>query len=242
MAGQSRRSAGVRCGWLAIAIAFLAGCSTNVRLKDTRLPDALVEPYPLTVGLRFGKDIEAFSYEETLPAGGKYTIDLGRASALMFRSTLDDMFAAVVAVPSGDAPPEGIDLLIEPSLVALEFAVPAQTVTKDYAVWIRYQVKVYDADGKLQADYPMSAYGKAARESMMGGTQDALQSAASLAIRDAAVLLLTGFERDAKLSTRQLAGLAAADTPTGTTAETPPKPEPPVDAVASPADNAEKFL
>lgn len=241
MAGQSRRSAHVRSGWLVIGLALLAGCSTNVRLKDTRLPDALVEPYPLTVALRFGKDIEAFAYEETLPTGGKYTIDLGRASALMFRSTLEDMFAGVVPVPAGERPPEGVDLLIEPSLVALEFAVPAQTVTKDFAVWIRYQVKVYDAEGNPQADYALSAYGKAARESMMGGTQDALQSAASLAIRDAAVLLLTGFEREAKLSTRQLAGLAAAETPAAT-AETPPKTEPPADAVASPAENAEKFL
>lgn len=242
MAGQSRRIARVLSGLLAVALALVAGCSTSVRLKDTRLPDALVEPYPLTVALRFGKDIESFSYEETLPTGGAYTIDLGRASALMFRATLEDMFASVVPVPAGERPPDGVDLLIEPSLVALEFAVPAQTVTKDFAVWIRYQVQVYDAEGKPQADYALSAYGKAARESMMGGTQAALQSAASLAIRDAAVLLLTGFEREAKLSTRQLAGLAAAQTPAGTTAETPPKTDPPVDATASPAKNAEKFL
>lgn len=209
----------------AATLGLLAGCGTTVKLNNMQLPDALVEPFPLTAAVRFGKDVESFLYEETLPTGGTYKIDLGRSSALMFSETLDDMFARVVPVAPGTAPPEGIDLLIEPSLVALEFAIPAQTVTKDYAVWIRYQIRVYNSDGTLQAEYPLSAYGKAARESIMSGTETALRSAASLAVRDAAVLLLTDFERQAALGKHQLAGRAVAQQPSEPTgAEVPPKP------------------
>lgn len=242
MAG-SMRLIRIRTGTMIALVWLLAGCSTAVKLPETRLPAALVEPYPLTVALRYGEDIESYVYTEKLPSGGNYSIDLGRASAIMFESTFGDMFERVVSVPPGTMPPEGIDLLVEPSLVALEFALPAQTVTKDYAVWIRYQMKVYDAKGQLQADYFLSAYGKAARESIMLGTESALRSATGLAIRDAAVLLLTGFERESDLAKHQLAGLAAARQPTvsvGT--ETPPKPEEAPATQPQPAENAEKFL
>lgn len=240
MAGSTRLTR-FRAGTMFALAGLLAGCGTTVKIAESPLPDALVEPFPLTVAVRYGEGIESFVHSETLPTGGEYRIDLGRASAKMFDTTLDDMFTRVVPVPPGAQPPDGIDLLVEPSLVALEFALPAQTVTDDYAVWIRYQIKVYDAQGQLQADYALSAYGKAARESMMGGTESALKSAASLAIRDAAVLLLTRFEHEAQLGKRQLAGLAAARTPTVGN-ETPPKPEAPPAAEAPPADKAEKFL
>ena len=90
MAGSLRFS---RIGAMGAAAVFvlLSGCGTTVKLADTRLPDALVEPLPLTAGLRLGENIESFVYEETLPTGGTYTIDLGRASALMFGDTLEDM-------------------------------------------------------------------------------------------------------------------------------------------------------
>jgi hypothetical protein len=230
-------------GMVLALVGLLTGCGTSVKLAESRLPDALVEPYPLTVALRYGENIESFVYTETLPTGGDYRIDLGRASARMFDTTLADMFSGVVHLGPGAMPPEGIDLLVEPSLVALEFALPAQTVTKDYAVWIRYQIKVYDAEGQLQADYPLSAYGKAARESIMGGTESALRSATSLAIRDAAVLMLTGFERESRLAQRQLAGLAVAGQPAVSVGnDTPTKPEAPPAADPQPAENAEKFL
>lgn len=242
MAG-SMRLIRIRMGMMIALLGLLTGCSTAVKLPESRLPDALVEPYPLTVALRYGKDIESFVYTETLPSGGDYSIDLGRASARMFEATFGDMFTGVVGVEAGTRPPEGIDLLVEPSLIALEFALPAQTVTKDYAVWIRYQLKVYDAQGQLQADYFLSAYGKAARESIMGGTESALRSATSLAIRDAAVLLLTGFERESDMAKRQLAGLATAQQPTVSVGnDTPPKPEAPPAAETPPTDNAEKLL
>ena len=182
---------------LALILLSVAGCSTTVKMTPEPLPKALVEPYPLTAALRFGDSIEKFVYEETLPGGAKYTIDLGAASAKMFRATLKDMFSSVVDVPSGTRPPDGVDLLVEPSLLALEFALPSQTVTKDYAVWIKYRVKVYDDEG---------------------GQESALTSAASLALRDAAVLLLTRFEKETALSERQLAQLGVAELPVATDA------------------------
>ncbi|MEM1440074.1 MAG: hypothetical protein AAF545_00740 [Pseudomonadota bacterium] len=242
MAGSLRLSR-LKAVLATASMGLLAGCGTTVVLDNMQLPEALVEPYPLTAAVRFGKDVESFVYEETLPSGGTYTIDLGRASALMFTETLKDMFADVVPVTPDTLVPEGIDLLVEPSLVALEFAIPAQTVTKDYAVWIRYQIRVYDSEGVLQAEYPLSAYGKAARESLMGGTESALRSAASLAIRDAAVLMLLGFEREAALAKNQLAGLAVAQQPPAPLgAETPPKPATTPEQAPAPTDDAEKFL
>ena len=130
MAGSLRFS---RIGAMCAAAVFvlLSGCGTTVKLADTRLPDALVEPLPLTAGLRLGENIESFVYEETLPTGGTYTIDLGRASALMFGDTLEDMFAGLVRVDAGAVPPEGIDLLIESSRsVAAAMSPPADSTSR----------------------------------------------------------------------------------------------------------------
>lgn len=243
---------GRRISWLpwlsvGVALTMLSGCGVNVRLADMPMPDAAVEPYPLTAGLRFGDNIEAFTYEETLPSGATYTIDLGNASAQVFIETFEDMFERIVVVPPGEDPPPGLDLLVQPSLVALEFATPAQTVTEDYAVWIRYKIQVYDGAGKEQALYSLSAYGKSLRESAMGGSKAALSSAAEQALRDAGVLLLTRFDKDAGLADRQLADLMAPEIPpllAEPLAETPSAPPSETESSesASASPTVEKFL
>ncbi|MEM9172789.1 MAG: hypothetical protein AAGA84_08805 [Pseudomonadota bacterium] len=181
----------------------VSGCGASIKLKNDPLPEALVEQWPLTVAVRYDETVRNFVHTEKLATNEKFQIDLGSASQQMFADTLGDMFAEVIEVTDG-APVPSVDLLIEPSVTALEFAIPSQTVTNDFAVWIKYAVKVYDTTGKLQADFPVPAYGKAASESMLGGNRAGLTAATRLALRDASTLLLTRFDVDAGMRGRQL--------------------------------------
>ncbi|MEO0576874.1 MAG: hypothetical protein AAF004_15560 [Pseudomonadota bacterium] len=190
-----------------LTLCLLQGCVTSVTMNATDLPDALVEKWPLTVAVRYDSSLRNFIHEEKLATGERYTIDLGPASQQMFASSFNDMFDSVIEIPANAARIPEVDLLIDASVSALEFVTPAQTVTKDYAVWIKYQVKVYNSQGQLQAEYPVSAYGKSSRGALMNNSRASLGVAAELALRDASVLLLTRFDIDAGLRGRQLPAL-----------------------------------
>ncbi|MEL6869733.1 MAG: hypothetical protein AAFO81_08030 [Pseudomonadota bacterium] len=213
---------------VAIAIA-LQGCATSVRMKPTELPDALVDQWPLTAAVRYDESLVNFVYEEKLASGERYSIDLGPASQQMFRAALGQMFETVIEVEPDATNIPPVDLLIDASVAALEFVTPSQTVTKDYAVWIKFNVRVFDNTGKVQAEYPLSAYGKSGRNNFMTNGEASLRQATELALRDGAVLLLTRFDVDGGLRGRQLPKVArVANAPLPTPAvpvATEPTPE-----------------
>ncbi|MEL7312852.1 MAG: hypothetical protein AAFN07_15155 [Pseudomonadota bacterium] len=182
---------------------LLTGCGTAIKVRSAVMPDAAVVQLPLTAAVRLNESITDFSYEEKLAIGGTYSINLGDASATMLTTTFDDLFQNVVLL-EGEAATADADIVIEPTLSALEFVVPSQTISSDYAIWMKYQIKVFDSSGKLQADYLIPAYGKAPKDSVLGGAKAALSVAADRALRDASTVLLTRFVADAKLSGNQL--------------------------------------
>ena len=99
-----------------------------------------------------------------------------------------------------------MDALIEPSIDAFEFSVPNQTKTDAFAVWIRYRLKVYNSEGTVVANWPVSAYGK----SQSGGGKDALRRAAVLAMRDAAALMIMKLDDETGISARSGSASAAS--------------------------------
>ena len=198
---------------IALAVLGLSACSTSVQMQPKRLPQALVEPLPMVAAVRITDSIAAFDYDEDLPTGEKIRINFGASSKTMFLDAFGDLFVECIELSQGVSVPANIDILIEPSVVAFEVALPSQSVNEDYTVWIRYDIKVYDKQGGVQAQYQLSAYGKAAGGFRPGDRKRGLTIAARRALRDAAVLLLTRFEKDAQL------GIASApsETPVETT-------------------------
>ncbi|MFK8053303.1 MAG: hypothetical protein AB8F65_10050 [Woeseiaceae bacterium] len=180
-----------------------------------------------------------------MPTGESYRIDIGEATQSMLMETFQNMFEGTAFLKSGEPIPRVVDLLIEPSIQALEFALPSQTVTKDYAVWMKFAMKVYDSNGKIQREFPVSAYGKATAESIITGQGTALQSAATRALRDASVLLLTKFAEKSELSAAQL-GLADIATLPVAEQNSPSPPsqesEPELESGQDSANAGEQFL
>ena len=145
------------------------------------------------------ENFESFVHEEEVLGREQWTIDLGRSNAVFFAQLFGYMFETVTVVSEADDPSiMPFDALIEPSIDEFEFSVPNQTKTNDFAVWIRYRIKVYDRDGKLVVNWPVSAYGKS-QTTVMGG-KDALQRAAILAMRDAAALMIIKFDEPTLIS------------------------------------------
>ena len=184
---------------LAIVVATLSGCSTQVRLEDPTIPDPLIDKMPLSVAARFPETFEHFVHEEQVIGKKKWTIDLGRSNSMLFEKLFGSMFSEFKVIPPTAEPGNlGIDALIEPSIDAFEFSVPNQSQTDAFAVWIRYRIKIFDGEGNQVANWPISAYGKSLSKGI--GNDDALRRAAVLAMRDAAALIILQMDKATGIS------------------------------------------
>lgn len=153
----------------------------------------------MSVGLRMPENFEGFKHKEKVLGREIWQIDLGRSNAVFFEQLSGHMFEQVTVLSAGDDPSVlRLDAVIEPSIDAFEFAVPDQTKTDAFAVWIKYRIKVFDRAGDLVANFPLSAYGKSLTTTM--GGSEALQRAAVLAMRDAAALMIIKFGDPALVS------------------------------------------
>lgn len=154
---------------------------------------------PLTVAARFPDSFNNFVHEEQVIGKEKWTIDLGQSNRLLFTKLFGSMFSDFSVInQETDARDLPIDALIEPSIDAFEFSVPSQSQTDDFAVWIRYRIKIYDSSGTQIANWPIAAYGKS-QTTTFGGSE-ALQRAAVLAMRDAAALIILQMDKATGIS------------------------------------------
>ena len=178
---------------------LVSGCGSSVTLKTPTIPEPLLEQIPMSVGLRMPENFEHFVHQEKVYGREEWSIDLGRSNAALFEQLLAHMFAGVKVLGPDDNPQLlPLDALIEPSIDAFEFSTPEQSNTDAFAVWIRYRMKVYDREGKLVSNWPVSAYGKSLTTTM--NSSAALQRAAILAMRDAAALMIMKFDNVTRIS------------------------------------------
>lgn len=178
---------------------LISGCGSSVKFETPTIPAPLLEQIPISVGLRMPENFEHFVHEEKVYGSEEWSIDLGRSNAALFEQLFGHMFATVTVLgPEDDPHLLPLDALIEPSIDAFEFSTPVQSNTEAFAVWIRYRLKVYDRDGQLVSNWPVSAYGKS-QTTAMGGS-DALERAAILAMRDAAALMIMKFDNETRIS------------------------------------------
>ena len=191
-------------GWrktfsVALLIAVVSGCSTQVSVQDPRIPDPLISALPLSIGVRYPQSFDHFVHEEQVIGKEKWQIDLGASNKMLFNKLFNAMFTDVTLVAeSADPATLGLDALIEPSIDAFEFSVPEQSQTDSFAVWIRYRIKIFDRNGTQIENWPISAYGKS-QTSTFGGDA-ALRRAAVLAMRDAAALIIMQMDKSTGIS------------------------------------------
>ena len=197
------------------AALILAGCGgAAVQLHNPTIPEPLIDQLPLRVAARYPDVFDNFVHEEQVIGKEKWSIDLGQSNRLLFTQLFTSMFTDFTVIDAETDPRDmAIDALIEPSIDAFEFSVPSQSQTDDFAVWIRYRIKIYDDEGVQIANWPIAAYGKSLTTTFGGDA--ALQRAAVLAMRDAAALIILQMDRATGIS--KLSEARASQAP-----ETPP--------------------
>jgi len=191
-----------------VAVVYLlAGCAQSVEVK-TDFPEPLVETLPLQVGLRYSEEFLQYRYAEDLPDDVTWSFSIGESNRKLFDRIFNRLMARAVEVGEGD-PLDGLDAVIEPSVVALEFSLPRQSRSDQYAVWIRYMLRVVSTDGELISELPISAYGQSDSKLLKG--DDSMRQATIRAMRDAAVSIIVGFPADERIR-QALLKTSAAET------------------------------
>ncbi len=183
----------------ALAITLGACGGSQVKLVDPTIPEPLIDKLPLSVAARYPENFAHFVHEEVVIGKEKWSIDLGRANELLFTQVFGAMFTDYRVIQQETNPRDlSIDAFIEPTIDAFEFSVPSQSQTEEFAVWIRYRIKIFDNQGSEIANWPISAYGKS--QTTTFGSDEALRRAAVLAMRDAAALVILQMDKATGIS------------------------------------------
>ncbi len=177
---------------------MVGGCSKEV-VVETTFPDPVVPSLGLAAGVHYAEALRNYDYTEDLPNDVEWSFTLGEANVKMFNRALGALFVNLTTVdqPGGTgAPFDGLDLVVEPTIDAFEFSLPRQSRSDQYAVWIRYNLAIYEPDGQLITKWPVSAYGQADSRLLRGG--GAMEAAVVRAMRDAIANIVIGLPKEPK--------------------------------------------
>ncbi len=197
LAGPSRNSYLLGAVRLALGLCLLAtvtGCSQSVKIKvDTEVPVPTVSKIALTLGVFYDPALRTYAYTENSEDRPDWKIESGDSQIALFDRILPSMFQAVTpaAATTGIS---GVAGVFAPRVAEMQFALPTETKTEIYEAWIKYQMQLYDGDGQLVAEWPVTGYGKA-ETAMLKSKDDGISTAINLAMRDAGAKLALGFEQ-----------------------------------------------
>ena len=176
---------GVR-GKVIFALMFsstLLSCqSIDVEL-DSEFPVPQVERLPIEVGIIFSEELVDYTYAEEIDGLGQLKIKLGKTPFDLLKSLGAGVFSDYQMVTSV-ALDDGYDGYLQAQISGFQIAMPRQTRTDYYEVWMRFNFVFLDPGGNAISEWVLPSYGKA-NEADYRTKERALEAAARSACRDA---------------------------------------------------------
>lgn len=189
--GMRGRIGGLRPWLLAGAgVALLAGCGPTRLAVKGDIPPLLIEPLPLSMGVRIPKSFAEYVQKEKV-SDNQWEIDLGAAQATAIGRVMKAMFRRTVmlgeqaAGQGGAASVSGLNGIIETNLDSYVYLLPstAPGASTFYSATIGFKVNLESPDGTVLGSWVYEGYGSAPERGLSPADGVALVSA--LAIRDA---------------------------------------------------------
>lgn len=175
----------------------LSGCSTSVVVKSD-IPSPLVERLPINGAIRYTDEFRNYVYSEEEKKRTLKKLDFTDAQITMF----DRIFGSLVTLVPIDEPNR--QLVIEPEILDLQYTAPKETKLNQYEIWIKYRIRLVDANENKIADWIIKGYGKTPT-ALLGSASSGFNAAANIALRDVGAQLAIGFGRQSKI--RALTGV-----------------------------------
>lgn len=173
-------------------LTILVGCKSTLEV-DGHFPSPVINQLPLTMGVMYLPEFKSYRYVEKNDKRNEWEISIGSAQVELFDTVLPAMFKKIISV-SDITPNQGepVDLFFAPTIEEFQYNIPAETKVNMFEVWMKYNMKVYDAQGQLVADWILTAYGKTP-SAFMKSEESALNEALVIALRDAGAGLALKF-------------------------------------------------
>lgn len=172
----------------------LSACNQSLTMETkTDVPTPLMTQLPVTMGVYYADEFRNYVYTEDSEDRPQWSIKSGASLVELFDSVLPSMFENVSTVSDINSA-ENVDAVLAPEVEEMQFALPNETRSDLYEVWIKYNVRLHKPNGDLLADWPVTGYGKTSTE-FMKSRDKALQSAINSAFRDAGAKLALNFSK-----------------------------------------------
>jgi hypothetical protein len=182
---------------IACVLGLWACGGARIDMEEGEFPAPLVEPIPLRVGLYLDPALVAYKHVEKIDQQGTWEVDVGSIQPRLFRTVTHAMFTDVAEL-TAPPPAPNVDVVLAPAIEAFQMTIPAQTRSNFYEVWIKYRMALFQPDGTVIAQWPLTAYGKSNREDfgIFQKKDDlAVREATVNALRDAGAFLSLRFKR-----------------------------------------------
>jgi len=167
-----------------ISLIWLAGCENSLVVKGN-FPAPMIDKLPHTLGVYYEPEFSEYIYKEKSEDRSMWTITAGPAQVDVLSKVLPKMFTSVIpvnALPSPENPSQA-ELIFSPRIDEFQYALPRETKVNVFEIWIKYNMRIYNAAGQLLADWLMTAYGKTPT-AFMTSKEEAVNEAAVMALRD----------------------------------------------------------
>jgi len=183
----------------------LMSCKSTLEVEGN-FPTPVINIIPLNVGIIYEEQFRSYRYIEKNEERNGWEIGIGKSQVKLFNTVLGAMFKSVVVTESekmitnisADVPntsmDTSIDLYFKPKVEEFQYNVPDETDINMFEVWIKYNMKVYDGQGQLIADWIQTAYGKTPT-AFFQTQEKALNEAMVIALRDLGAGLSIRFVR-----------------------------------------------
>jgi len=181
-----------------LSLALLGGCGVSTINVAGDYPSPLVSKLPLTVGVYYGDDFRNYRFTEITDATGKdqLIINSGASQVALFDTVLPAVFENVVHLENLESVSQhdNLDAVFVPVIQEFQVGLPDKTKLNVFEIWIKYNMRLSEADGDYIADWVMTAYGKSPTETFRS-TDDGVNNATVVALRDLAASFALGFTR-----------------------------------------------
>lgn len=171
-----------------IFILFLGACTSSLVMEvDSAVPTASTDTTSTTVGLHITTDFRNYVYRENTPDRQNWEISIGKSQTAMFENILKAVYGEVTVTGSQDQTGD-FDLLVQPKLIEMQLATPAETGFKFFEAWLNYTLTVRDIAQTSTRVVNVTAYGKQ-NTARFQRLQEGLRQAIEKALRDAGAKL-----------------------------------------------------
>ncbi|MBT8114869.1 MAG: hypothetical protein KJP04_05795 [Arenicella sp.] len=187
---STRAVKSIRTTLVLLCAGLLSACASSVVVTGN-IPTPLIPKLPLTATMTYSDEFRRYNYEEKEKGRALKNLEFGKAQVSMFNSVFRHILTLVDEAESGS---KQFDLRIAPQLLDFQYSAPRDTKLNLYEVWLKYRLRITDAqDGEI-ADWVVKGYGKTPTATLSSaGT--AFNSATNIALRDVGAQLSIGFAR-----------------------------------------------